>query len=174
MRRPGLCVHLSHKPRAVLRAALPGPMYSKVTNHTGARTPSREGTEEEILFSSQDAFSIILINSKNFIVCKRDSLWLEVSTAACRPPCFLTSCDTISPTPDTLAQSEPWFSKTTIFLRAFAVAVLLPGKHFLPLSLLFGLLWGACQNIACWQHWLNCKKVHPQHGWIWRTLCPVK
>ena len=123
MRRPGLCVHLSHKPRAVLRAALPGPMYSKVTNHTGARTPSREGTEEEILFSSKNAFPIRLIKCKIFMVCKRDTLWLEVSTAACRPPCFLISSNTISLAPDTLAQCEPSFYKTTIFLRPFALSV---------------------------------------------------
>ena len=74
MRRPGVCVHLPRKLRAVLRVGLPGPMYSKVTYHTGARTPSREGTKVEILFSSQDAFPSRLIKCKNFIGCKRDSL----------------------------------------------------------------------------------------------------
>ena len=138
-----VCVDLPHKPRAVLRAGLHGPMCSKVTNHTGARTPSREGTKEEILFSSQDAFPSRLIKCMIFIVCKRDSLWLEVSTAAWRPPCFLLSPDTISPAPDTHGQCEPGFSKTTIFLRAFALSVPAASKTLAPFRLPFS-LWGTC------------------------------
>ena len=74
MRRPGVCVHLPRNLRAVLREGVPKPTYSKMIYHRGARTPTREGTEEEILFSSQDAFPSRLIKCKIFIVYKRDSL----------------------------------------------------------------------------------------------------
>ena len=140
MRRPDVCVHQPRKLRALLRAGVPGPMYSKVTYHTGARTSWREGTKEEILFSSQDAFPSRLIKCMIFIVCKRDSLWLEVSTAACRPPCFFLSPDTISPAPDTLAQCEHSFYKTTIFLRPFALSVPAAWKTHTPSYLLLSLL----------------------------------
>ena len=41
MRRPGVCVHLPCKLRALLRAGVPGPMYSKVTYHRGQNSIKR-------------------------------------------------------------------------------------------------------------------------------------
>ena len=129
MRRPGVCVWTCLINRE--QCSEQGYMDPCVPRWPITQGPElhQEKGKEDILFSSQDAFPSRLIKCMIFIVCKRDSLWLEVSAAPRRPLCFLISSNTISPAPDTLAQCEPSFYKTTIFLRAFALSVPAASKN---------------------------------------------